>query len=202
MTLRFCARPVRSKAQVGSLREHPFATLRSIKTSPFRRFTDTISDLKTVISQDKSTYMKTTILFAATCFLAIGMTSCKKDSSVNKSNVELLSQKAWVYEAQGLDENNNGVIDGSESDMLSCQSDDSFTFYSNGSGVYSSGSVKCGPDDVNANFNWEFLNNGTELAIFAYPEKVNKLDEHTLETYVEGQNSQGETVKYIRRFHH
>ena len=52
------------------------------------------------------------------------------------------------------------------------------------------------------NFNWSFSNNGTELAIFAAPEKINKLDENILEVYYMDQNSQGQPVKYIRRFNH
>jgi hypothetical protein len=52
------------------------------------------------------------------------------------------------------------------------------------------------------NFNWRFENNCTELAIFAAPEKISKLDENTLEVYYMDVNSQGQLVKYIRRFRH
>jgi len=132
---------------------------------------------------------------------AAGLTSCKKENAV-KSKTELLVQKAWKFQNYGLDENNNGVIEQSESDMLSCQSDDVFTFYVNGTALYSSGDLKCSVDDANMNFNWQFMNGETELSTFAYPEKIDKLDENILETYYEGQNSQGVTVKYIRTFSH
>ena len=52
------------------------------------------------------------------------------------------------------------------------------------------------------NFAWSFSNNETELAIFAAPEKINKLDENILEVYYMDQNLQGEAVKFIRRFQH
>lgn len=146
----------------------------------------------------------TITLFATALLFLAGLNSCKKETSQNPrtSNTELLTQKTWKYEVRGLDENNNGTIEASESDMLSCQSDDSFTFYPQGNGIYKPGSIQCAPDDVNTNFNWYFSANETELAIFAYPEKVNKLDANILEIYHDDQNTLGQTVKYITRFQH
>jgi hypothetical protein len=150
--------------------------------------------------------MKTTTMkfFAIGLLLAFGFIACKKESvSVNKSNTQLLTQKAWKIETHGLDENNNGVIEAAEADTLSCEVDDVYTFNSNGTGVYDGGTLSCSPGDPSIiNFNWLFSNNETELAVFAAPEKINKLDENTLETYYEDVNSKGETVKYIRRFMH
>src|SRR4030095_6661322 len=148
---------------------------------------------------------KTTVIFFITSLLALsGFVSCKKEGSQpsGKSNAELLTQKIWKYDVRGLDENNNGTIEASESDMLSCQSDDTFSFYAHGVGAYMPGSVQCAPDDVNVNFNWYFSNNETELAIFAYPEEIKKLDENVLEIYHDEQNAQGQMVKYITRFQH
>jgi len=148
--------------------------------------------------------LATVVLTAAALLFLAGLNSCKKETSQNpvKSNTELLTQKTWKFEVRGLDENNNGTIEASESDMLPCQSDDSFTFYAQGNGIYKPGSLQCAPDDVNTNFNWYFSANEAELAIFAYPEKVNKLDENTLEIYHEEDNTQNQTVKYITRFQH
>ena len=147
----------------------------------------------------------TTISLLFTVFVIAAVTSCKKNSTPppnNKSNTELLTQKAWKFETRGLDENNNGTIEESESDMLTCQLDDVFTFYTNSTGSYVTGSEQCAPDDLNTTFNWYFASNETELAIFAYPEKISKLDENTLEIYTDDQNSQGQPVKYITRFKH
>ena len=150
--------------------------------------------------------MKVTLIipFATALLFLASLNSCKKETSQNpgKSNTELLTQKTWKYEIRGLDENNNGTIEASESDMLPCQSDDSFIFYPQGNGIYKPGSNQCAPDDINTDFNWYFSANETELAIFAYPEKVYKLDENILEIYHDDQNTQSQTVKYITRFQH
>lgn len=150
--------------------------------------------------------MKTTtiaLLLISSLSLAV-MISCKKSSvnTVTKSKTELLTQTAWKYDVRGLDENNNGVVDQSENELLYCQSDDVFTFSSNGTGVYLSGDLQCAPDDSTTNFTWSFTSNETQLTIFAYPQTISKLDDNTLEVYYEDQNSTGQTVKYITRFKH
>jgi hypothetical protein len=147
--------------------------------------------------------MKTTnSLFLVIGLLLIsGLISCTKEQTV-KSNTELLTQKSWKFVTQGLDENNNGVIETSESEMLSCQEDDQFGFNVNGAGTYTIGALKCSPDDENVTFTWVFSNNETQLTILSYPEKIKKLDDNTLETYLEQENSEGQTVKYIRKFQH
>lgn len=129
--------------------------------------------------------------------------SCSKENANTKSRTELLVQKNWKYEIAGLDENNNGVIEESENGLLPCQSDDIFTFYANGTGVLTNGSSQCIPgEQYTTNFNWSFMSNETELAIFGSPEKISKLDEDVLEVYYMDQNSQNQQVKYIRRFQH
>ena len=91
--------------------------------------------------------------------------------------------------------------------MLAGENDDIFTFHANGTGVFEGGTTPCSiGEPAVINFNWSFSGNGTELAIFAAPEKINKLDENILEVYYMDQTSQGQavkyTVKYIRRFNH
>jgi hypothetical protein len=144
------------------------------------------------------------ILLAVSILSVGGLISCKKDNSQTSvsSNTELLTKAVWKYEIRGLDENNNGTIEASESDMLSCQSDDTFSFNAHNTGVYNPGSAQCAPDDVSITYNWYFSANETELAIFAFPEKISKLDQNTLEIYHDDQNSQSVTVKYITRFTH
>ena len=87
--------------------------------------------------------------------------------------------------------------------MLDCEADDVYTFYVNGVGDFKGGTIPCSMDETPViNFNWRFENNDTELAIFASPEKINQLDENILEVYYMDVNSQGQPVKYIRRFMH
>ena len=130
--------------------------------------------------------------------------SCKKSSvsMVTKSRTELLTQQAWKAGLHGLDANNNGVIDASENDMPYCQTDDRYSFYSNGTGLYSSGALQCAPDDSTTNFTWSLSNNNTQLTIFAFTQTVLKLDDNTLEVYYEDQNSTGQMVKYITVYNH
>ena len=136
-------------------------------------------------------------------FSFILLISCsKKDDTVDR-NTGLLIQSSWKFENYGLDENNNGAIEDAENGMLACEEDDIFTFNANGTGVFARGSVPCDMGEpATTNFNWSLSNNGTELAIFAAPEKINKLDESILEVYYMDMNSQGQPVKYIRRFKH
>jgi hypothetical protein len=149
--------------------------------------------------------MKTIALKSLTIgiFSSIICISCSKTDNAAKSQTELLTQRSWKFEMYGLDENNNGVIEQAENGMLDCEADDVYTFNANGTGVYAGGSLQCSADEPpTIDFGWTFSNNGTELAIFAAPEKINKLDENVLEVYYIDQNSHGQPVKYIRRFQH
>ena len=143
-----------------------------------------------------------TLIIIISLFSTIIM-SCNKENELINRNTGLLIEKSWKFETYGLDENNNGVIEESENNMLACEADDIYTFYANGGGVFKGGTVPCSMGEPPViSFNWRFENNGTELAIFAAPEKINKLDENILEVYYMDQNSQGQPVKYIRRFKH
>ena len=139
-------------------------------------------------------------LLASTAFVFI---SCNKENKILERNTRLLIENRWVFERYGLDENNNGSIEETENNMLPCEADDTYAFFANGSGFYEGGSVPCSLDETTIiNFNWRFENNCTELAVFAAPEKISQLDENILEVYYIDVNSQGQPLKYIRRFRH
>ena len=148
--------------------------------------------------------MKTTTLKLAISFFSFFLfISCSKEDDAIDRNTVLLIQHSWKFEIYGLDENNNGIIEETENAMLACEADDIFTFNANGTGVFAGGAVPCSMGEpATISFNWSLSNNGTELAIFAAPEKINKLDENILEVYYMDQNSQGQPAKYIRRFKH
>ncbi len=142
-------------------------------------------------------------LVIASLFSFILLISCGKENDNTDRNTVLLIQSSWKFEAYGLDENNNGLIEETENAMLACETDDIYTFNANRTGVFAGGAVPCSMGEpATISFNWSLSNNGTELAIFAAPEKINKLDENILEVYYMDQNSQGQAVKYIRRFKH
>lgn len=131
------------------------------------------------------------------------ISSCSKGDNPVSQNTILLVEKAWKFEFYGLDENNNGVIDADENAMQACEADDIFTFNVIGTGSLNRGATTCSPDESTiSNFSWSFYNNETELAIFAFPEKISVLNENVLEVYYMDQNLQGQSVKYVRRFRH
>ena len=142
-------------------------------------------------------------LIIISIFSTIICASCNKENDTLNRNTALLIDKSWKFEIYGLDENNNGIIEEAENNMLDCEADDVYTFYANGGGVFKGGTIPCSMGETPViNFNWRFENNSTELAIFAAPEKINLLDENILEVYYMDVNSQGLPVKYIRRFIH
>ena len=135
--------------------------------------------------------------------LAIAFISCSKENKILERSTRFLIGDRWVFERHGLDENNNGIVEETENNMLPCEADDTYAFFANGSGFYEGGPEPCSLGETTViNFNWKFENNCTELAIFASPEKISKLDENILEVYYMDVNSQGQPVKYIRRFRH
>jgi len=136
------------------------------------------------------------------CSIVI-FSSCSKEEDFMVRKTELLVKEPWKFEIHGLDENNNGIIEESENTMLPCEADDVFTFYANCTGVFSGGSMPCSVEEPpTISFSWRFLNNGTELGVFAAAEMINRLDENLLEVYYMDENSLGQPVKYIRRFRH
>jgi hypothetical protein len=152
-----------------------------------------------VIVTTKINLMKTLILLCLV--LCVLSSSClKQDIS---RNTGFLIQYSWRFEAYGPDENNNGTIEESENIMLPCEVDDRFTFMVSGSGFFERNKLSCSmaePDIIN--FTWSFHNNETELAIFAAPEKISRLDDNILEVYYMDINSLGEPVRFIRQFRH
>lgn len=127
--------------------------------------------------------------------------SCLKEDISH--NTAFLIDHSWRFDVYGLDENNNGIIEANENNMQPCEADDRFTFMISGAGFFERNQLSCteGEPEI-INFNWSFSNNDTELAIFAAPEKIKRLDENILEVYFMDVNSIGEPVKYIRRFVH
>ena len=99
-------------------------------------------------------------------FLFIICASCNKEKDALNRNTALLIEKSWKFEIYGLDENNNGVIEEAENNMLDCETDDVYTFYANGGGAFKGGSIPCSMGETPViNFTWRLENNCTELGI-------------------------------------
>jgi len=145
----------------------------------------------------------TPVIMMLSVVLIILFISCKKEDDVITQKTMLLCQGEWKFEAHGLDENNNGVIEASENRMLPCEADDIFSFSQNCTGVFTGGAMPCSVDEPPAiNFYWRFIDHGTQLAVFAAPEMINRLDENILEVYYMDEDTLGNPAKYIRRFKH
>jgi hypothetical protein len=89
-------------------------------------------------------------------------TGCKKNSSTKKTNTELLTQSTWRYDHSGLDLDNNGTIDSPvPAGMLqSCDTDNTISFNTGGTGVLDEGATKCNAaNPQTVPFTWSFKNN-------------------------------------------
>jgi hypothetical protein len=79
--------------------------------------------------------MKTIIQMLIPSLLSvITFISCNKENKILERNTRLLIEDRWIFERYGLDENNNGVVEETENNILPCEADDSYAFYANGSG--------------------------------------------------------------------
>ena len=149
--------------------------------------------------------MKTILLKFITIsfFFITFFTSCSKEEDIIARKTTFLIKEPWKFESHGVDENNNGLLEESENSMLACETDDVFTFYATCTGIFSAGTMACSVgESPTTNFEWRFLDHGTQLGVFAAAEMINRLDENILEVYYMDENSMGQPVKYIRRFHH
>ncbi len=147
------------------------------------------------------TIVRKIVAISLFCFCIF--TSCSKEEDGMNSKTAFLVKEPWKFESHGLDENNNGIIEESENSMLTCETDDIYTFYANCTGIFSAGTIACSAGEpATINFEWRLLNHGTELGVFAAAEMISRLDENILEVYYMDENSMGQPAKYIRRFRH
>lgn len=141
--------------------------------------------------------------FIAGMIILFILLSCSKEEDLITHKTFLLCQQQWKFESHGLDENNNGIIEESENRMFPCEADDIFKFNANCTGVFTGGAMPCSVEEPpTIEFYWRFINHATQLAVFAAPEMINRLDENILEVYYMDEDTLGHPVKYIRRFKH
>ena len=108
--------------------------------------------------------------------------SCKKDSDSplpGKSVIQLLTQKEWILQAVGFDDNKNNILDDHENTITDCQKDNSYIFNISGSAKALDNALHCG-SSVNNEFNWTLINNNTTLEIPPAQMQISKLDENDL----------------------
>lgn len=127
------------------------------------------------------------------------ITACKKEKEiVEKSPVQLLTEKEWILFSIGFDDNKNGVIDINEEMIKDCERDNTIKFISDGRGHFLDKGITCsGP--IESNFNWEFINNHTGIEIETSIVSVLKLDENE---FIYTPELEGVTTKLIIHYRH
>lgn len=103
--------------------------------------------------------MKQIFFAICVCLLALPFAGCKKSKS--KTKTELLTQSAWKYDNAGLDADRNGTVDAPVPPgfIQACDTDNTITFNSNGTGIVDEGGTKCnGGSPQTAPFTWSFKN--------------------------------------------
>ncbi len=110
--------------------------------------------------------MKNAILTICVCFLFL---SCKKDSSdsTGASKTELITKSSWKYDDAGADLDKNGGIDISATSQLQpCQTDNTLTLNSTGTGTVDEGATKCdAATPQSLPVTWNFSNNESSLVL-------------------------------------
>lgn len=141
-----------------------------------------------------------------TRFILIGLlaliVSCKKDKeetgSDEKSATQLLTQKEWVLNAHGFDDNKNGVLDPEENVIKDCQRDNSYVFKTDGNGSSFDNAMRCeGPEKTD--FAWKLLNNDSKLEISFEKLSILRLNENDLAL---SPDIEWLTVQYILVYKH
>ncbi len=142
--------------------------------------------------------MQARIILAIIIVMATGCKKEKTDQAGKKTAAELLTQKEWILTGTGFDDNKNGVLDDTENTIQDCQKDNSYFFYSNGTGSSLDNIVSCG-SPVNTDFTWQFLQNDTKLLILTEQLFVLQLDEEKL---VLNPDLPGLAVKFMMQYKH
>jgi len=115
-------------------------------------------------------YMKNVLLVPISALLLVSV-ACSKDDKdpapTPPTSVELITSNTWRIDTMGLDANKDGVIDGSLPVQLKpCERDNTLTFSSDSTGVFSEGASKCKAEDPDTkNITWYFKSNDQILFI-------------------------------------
>jgi len=119
--------------------------------------------------------MKRALLVITSCVL-LAVAACKKDKEDKQETpVDLITSATWKIDTMGFDTDADDAIDTEMSPPLtSCQLDNTLTFFSDSTGVFSEGATKCSTADPdNIPFTWEFKSNNTAMKLTGLPSLLN-----------------------------
>lgn len=142
--------------------------------------------------------MRATFILALLAIVIMGCDKEKTDLAQKKTAAQMLTQKEWILKGAGFDDNKNGILDDTENTIQECQKDNSYIFYSNGTGSSLDNILSCG-SPVNTDFTWQFLQNDTKLLILTEQLFILQLDEEKL---VLNPDLPGLEVKFIMQYKH
>jgi len=112
--------------------------------------------------------------------MVVLLLSCSKaNHPTTKTAAELLTQKTWKLVSHGYDENANGKIEGWEDNLVTCETDNTYEFYVEGTGRYRDNELFC-QGTIEQQFTWQFINNESGLDFLYANVIIKKLDEQTL----------------------
>jgi hypothetical protein len=77
---------------------------------------------------------------------------------------QLLTQHEWVLAGHGFDDNKNGLLDEEENLIQECQTDNSYIFHVDGTGLILDNELLCGTPDT-FQFNWKLSESGKKIEI-------------------------------------
>lgn len=134
------------------------------------------------------------------CILFIAMLSCKKDTG-KKSASQLLTQKAWTLVSYGYDHNANGLIDATEESTRDCDTDNSFTFNINGTGLVKDNLLSCDNGVSEMSFTWKLTDNETTINFLTGMVTILRLTDEQL-IISQTTNSGVQSPRFIETFKH
>jgi len=120
--------------------------------------------------------------------VAIVIFSCKKDNNEKSaSSADILTEGPWKLLSYGFDLNKNGLIDPNEESISDCETDNTYKFNKDGSGVFYENSRICDGNAPVSQFTWTLKNNDTVLDFIFGTANILKISTNSL--YITDSNS-------------
>lgn len=138
------------------------------------------------------------LLLLGTVMIFLG---CRKENNAVSAKLRLLTADSWTYDQFGIDQNRDGLIDIPET-LENCIKDDVVIFNADGSGSFNQGANMCYPEFPQSQpFDWQFLNNETQIEYGGATHTILELDETQLAIYTE-ESDGSSVVRHILIYKH
>lgn len=110
--------------------------------------------------------MKPLFVAVVACLLVTSFSACKKNKT--QSRTDLLAKSSWKFDNAGLDMDRNGTADAPVPPgfLQSCDTDNTITFNTDGTGIADEGATKCtATNPQTAPFTWSFKDNEQTITL-------------------------------------